>query len=228
MTNDYLSALLPDPLPDNPLDWAQAWLHEAERRADQPNPNAMTVATIAEDGRPSARVVLCKSFMADPGFVVFYTNYESRKAREAFGQQKIAAVFHWDAMGRQVRLEGIAEASPIDESDAYFATRGVASRIGAWGSDQSQPLASRDQLLKQIRSRAAGLGIELDDKGIPTPGADVPRPPHWGGIRIWPQRVELWLDGADRIHDRAAWDRELHRSDDGFRPGPFKGQRLQP
>ena len=226
MTTDYLSNLLPAELPSNPLEWAEAWLREAERRADQPN--AMTVATLSADGRPSARVVLCKAFVADPGFVVFYTNYESRKASEAFGQQNIAAVFHWDAMGRQVRLEGIAEASPIDESDAYFATRGVASRIGAWGSDQSQPLESRDALLQQIRGRAEKLGVELDDKGVPIPGADVPRPPHWGGIRIWPRRVELWVDGADRIHDRAAWDRELESAGDGIVAGPFTGQRLQP
>ncbi|MEM1174076.1 MAG: pyridoxamine 5'-phosphate oxidase [Pseudomonadota bacterium] len=228
MTENYLSDLLPDPLPDNPLAWAEAWLREAERRADQPNPNAMTVATTSDDGRPSARVVLCKAFVVDPGFVVFYTNYQSRKAQEAFGQQEVAAVFHWDAMGRQVRLEGVAEASPIDESDAYFATRGVASRIGAWGSDQSQPLASRDALLQQIRDRADKLGVALDAKGVPVTGADVPRPPHWGGIRIWPRRVELWADGADRIHDRAAWNRKLNRTDTGFEPGPFQGQRLQP
>ncbi len=228
MTTDFLSNLLPEQLPDNPLEWAEAWLREAERRADQPNPNAMTVATVASDGRPSARVVLCKSFVADPGFVVFYTNYESRKAGEAFGQEDIAAVFHWDAMGRQVRLEGIAQASPIDESDAYFATRGVASRIGAWGSDQSQPLESRDALIEQIRSRAAELGVALDDKGVPVPGTEVPRPPHWGGIRIWPRRVELWVDGADRIHDRAVWERELVTTDSGITAGPFQGQRLQP
>ncbi len=228
MTTDYLSNLLPEQLPANPLEWAEAWLREAERRADQPNPNAMTVATVDADGRPSARVVLCKSFVADPGYVVFYTNYESRKADEAFGQEDIAAVFHWDAMGRQVRLEGVAERSPIDESDRYFATRGVASRIGAWGSDQSQPLESRELLIEQIRRRAAELGVSLDDKGVPMPGTDVPRPPHWGGIRIWPRRVELWVDGADRIHDRAAWERELVSSDNGIQASPFEGQRLQP
>ncbi|MEM6511442.1 MAG: pyridoxamine 5'-phosphate oxidase [Pseudomonadota bacterium] len=228
MNNDYLSALLPDPLPDNPLEWAEAWLREAERRADQPNPNAMTVATVADDGRPSARVVLCKAFAADPGYVVFYTNYESRKAHEVFAQRDVAVVFHWDAMGRQVRLEGVAEASPIEESDAYFATRGVGSRLGAWGSDQSRPLESRDALLRQIKRRAKELGIQLDEHGVPIPGADVPRPPHWGGIRIWPRRVELWVDGADRIHDRAVWERELDLSGESIVPGAFTGQRLQP
>jgi pyridoxamine 5'-phosphate oxidase len=230
MTDEMLAGKLPETLPTNPMHWAEAWLDHATREAVQPNPNAMTLVTVGDAQRPSARIVLCKSFVADPGYIVFYTNYESRKVSELTERADVAVVFHWDTMGRQVRLEGVAVRSPAAESDAYFHSRGFGSRLGAWGSDQSRPLGSRDALLAQIRERAGKLGVELDENGHPTDEATIPRPPHWGGIRIWPRRIELWIDGADRIHDRAVWQRTLDASDDeaSFEVSDWHGQRLQP
>ena len=226
MTESYMAPVLPVNLPDEPLAYAAAWLAHATQRAVQRNPNAMVLATAGADGEPSARVVLCKAFVSEPGYLVFHTNYRSRKVAQLTANPQVAATFHWDGLGRQVRLQGLAVRSPDAESDAYFATRDRGSQLGAWGSDQSAPVASRDALLAQIRERAATLGIDPDNLEAARP---VSRPPHWGGIRIWPSRVELWIEGADRIHDRAAWTRTLES--DGphaFRPGPWSGTRLQP
>jgi len=231
MTDDMLAMQLPETLPDNPMHWAEAWLNHATTEKVQPNPNAMTLVTVGEDLSPSARVVLCKAFVADPGYIVFYTNYESRKASELSERPDVAVVFHWDTLGRQVRMEGVAVRSPASESDAYFSSRGPGSRLGAWGSDQSRPLDSRASLLAQIRDRAASLDVELDEQDRPSDHAVIPRPPHWGGIRIWPRRIELWVDGADRIHDRAVWHRSLDAKpgdDASFAAGQWQGQRLQP
>ena len=232
MSNPYLSPTLPVALPDDPMPWANAWLDEAVQQSVQRNPNSMTLATIAPSGQSSARVVLCKDFVVDPGYVVFYTNYRSQKIAELTANPKVAATFHWDALGRQVRLEGVAIRSPETESDAYFASRDRGSQLGAWGSDQSAALESRDVLRAQIRTRAAELGIGLDDDLQIVDSDDapsIPRPPHWGGTRIWPHRVELWIEGADRIHDRAAWTRELTSAgEDDLVAGPWTGTRLQP
>lgn len=223
---------LPERLPDDPLRWAEAWLGEATTRAVTRNPNAMTLATVGESGRPSARVVLCKELVADPGYLVFHTNYRSRKGRELERNARAVAVFYWDALGRQVRVEGIAVRSPAAESDAYFATRPWGSQLGAWGSDQSTPLDSRAALIAQLRRRAAELGLALgDDVGTLAvePPPLIPRPPHWGGIRLWASAVELWIEGADRIHDRAAWTRDLTPLDaHSFAATPWSGRRLQP
>lgn len=232
MSDDYLSATLPDPLPANPLAWANAWLEHATAEAVQRNPNSMTLATVAGNGQPSARVVLCKAFVVDPGYLVFYTNYRSRKMTEAFEQPDVAATFHWDTLGRQVRIEGVAVRSPADESDAYFASRHWGSQIGAWGSDQSAPVASRDALISQVAARARAIGVEVADDLQTLAGrkpANVPRPKHWGGVRIWPRQVELWIEGTDRIHDRATWTRSLS-ADTGhsFTVGAWSGTRLQP
>jgi pyridoxamine 5'-phosphate oxidase len=210
---------------------ASAWLDEAAERAVRRNPNAMTLATVAADGQPSARIVLCKAFVPDPGYLVFHTNYRSRKARDLEANPRAAALFHWDGLGRQVRIEGIAVRSPAAESDAYFATRDPGSRLGAWGSDQSRPIESREALISQIRERATGLGLTPD--GTPADEAGtrpvIRRPPHWGGYRIWADVIELWLEGRDRVHDRAAWRREITRTDDhSFRVAPWAGTRLQP
>lgn len=227
-----MAPVLPDLLPDDPLAWASAWLKHASDNAVQRNPNAMTLATVGGNGAPSARVVLCKAFVTDPGYVVFYTNYKSKKVAQLAQNPQVALTFHWDALGRQVRLEGIAVRSPAAESDAYFATRDWGSRLGAWGSDQSAALESRDALFRQVRARALDLGIDVSEnlqtlRGDGRPA--IPRPPHWGGIRVWPNRAELWIEGADRIHDRAAWSRSLEPADDyTFRPGPWTGARLQP
>ena len=232
MNNPYLAPNLPDELPDDPMSWAAAWLQQATAQAVQRNPNSMTLVTVSDSGQPSARVVLCKSFVADPGYVVVYTNYKSRKFSDIQSQPKVAATFHWDALGRQIRLEGIAVYSPDKESDDYFATRDWGSQLGAWGSDQSAPLESRQALREQVLDRAHALGVDVTDDLHSLASDQVPaiaRPPHWGGIRIWPSRIELWVEGADRIHDRASWSRTLEPTGDhDFEVGPWVGTRLQP
>jgi pyridoxamine 5'-phosphate oxidase len=222
---------LPTPLPASPWNLFEAWLEQATSGAVQPNPNAMTVATVDADGMPSVRVVLLKALVSDPGYVVFYTNYESRKGRAIAADPRVACCLHWDPLGRQVRIEGLAVASPPAESDAYFATRDPASQLGAWGSDQSRPLASRDALVAQTlgRARDLGLGEHSTLEGIEPPAGGLPRPPHWGGFRVWPRAIELWIEGPARIHDRARWERTLAADGDGeFRTGPWRAQRLQP
>lgn len=217
--------LLPTPLPEDPMPLAAAWLEDAKVRALQPNPNALVISTVGRESQPTARVVLCKDFVADPGYLVFYTNYQSRKAREIAANSRMGALFHWDGLGRQVRIEGIAVRSPAEESDAYFASRPPGSRLGAWASDQSEPIASREALLEQLHGRAAELGVSVP----PPDDADIPRPAHWGGFRLWASRVELWTEGASRVHDRAVWERRLTRdSEHSFRTGPWQSTRLQP
>ena len=188
----------------------QEWFSDAAARRTQPNPDAMVVATAASNGDPSARVVLCKRVVVDAGYVVFFTNYQSRKGRELAARPRAAAVFHWDALHRQVRIEGPIVRSPGSESDQYFASRALDSRIAAWASEQSEPLASREALQQRVREVAARFGI--------APGATsgtVPRPPHWGGNRLWVERIELWTEGANRVHDRAVWTRQLQPAGDG-------------
>jgi pyridoxamine 5'-phosphate oxidase len=214
------------------MHWAKAWLDEAFEKKVQRNPHTVIAATVSADGQPAARAVLCKEFVADPGYVVFYTNYESDKVIHLNNNSRIALVFHWDAFGRQVRIEGETIRSPAEESDAYFASRDWASQIGAWGSDQSSPLESRAALIAQVGRRAMKLGAGAVKNVKSIAKADrpvIPRPPHWGGIRVWANRIELWIEGADRIHDRARWERSLDRSDDDlFTVGEWTGTRLQP
>jgi pyridoxamine 5'-phosphate oxidase len=214
------------------MHWADAWIKAAHDDKLRRNPNSMTLVTLSPEGNPSARIVLCKEFVADPGYLVFHTNYHSQKGLEIAANPKVAALFHWDGPGRQIRIEGMAIQSPAEESDAYFATRDWGARIGAWGSDQSNELGSRDELIAQIRSRAAGLGADLSDdlQSLASGEApDIPRPPHWGGFRIWANSIELWKDGADRIHDRGQWRRTLVRSSEHeFSVSPWVGTRLQP
>jgi len=223
---------MPTVLPSDPMDWAKAWLDKAVQKKVQRNPNSMTVVTVSEDGQPSARVVLCKEFIANPGYVVFYTNYKSDKARQIARNDKVALLFHWDSFGRQVRIEGQAVLSPVEESDTYFASRDWGSQLGAWGSDQSAPLESRAALIAQVGRRAVRLGVDAAKNLKSIAIADQPviqRPPHWGGIRVWANRIELWIEGSDRIHDRARWDRSLvANEDDTFMVGEWTGTRLQP
>ncbi len=232
MTNPYLAPRLPDELPNDPMRWARAWLDEATRRGVQRNPNSMTLVTVAADTQPSSRVVLCKEFRADPGYLVFYTNYQSRKVIELDANPLVAASFHWDALGRQIRLEGQAIRSPAAESDDYFASRDWGSQLGAWASDQSAPITSREALMEQLRDRARELGIEVsaDMQTIRNPDTPpIPRPSHWGGIRIWTSMIELWIEGEDRIHERARWHRKLTQAGKhGFETGRWRGTRLQP
>jgi len=228
----YLSDRLPETLPDDPMRWAEAWLTAAAEQKVQRNPNSMTLVTVAANGTPSARIVLCKSFVSDPGYVIAYTNYQSRKCQEIEQNDEVCVLFHWDSFGRQIRIGGTAIRSPAAESDAYFASRDGGSQLGAWGSDQSQTIESHAALVEQIRNRAAELELALlgpSGTVVAENSAAIARPPHWGGIRIWASSIELWIEGKDRIHDRALWSRDLNRSTaDDFSPSAWTGTRLQP
>lgn len=207
---------LPTRLPGDPMPLFAQWFEGAREARSQPNPDSMALATVGPDGRPSVRIVLCKKLVQHPGYAVFFTNYQSRKGAELTAFPHAAAVFHWDAHGRQVRIEGPVVRSPDDESDEYFAGRALDSRIGAWASQQSQVLDSRTTLLKRVAVEAARFGPQ------------VPRPPHWGGYRLWPESMELWIEGPFRVHDRARWTRELEPDGAGYQPGPWSATRLYP
>jgi pyridoxamine 5'-phosphate oxidase len=223
--------LLPEPLPAEPLAVVARWLEEAIAAGRQPNPNAMVLATASPDGHPAARVVLCKGIEPEPGFILFYTNYRSAKGRALEENPRAAVVLHWDALQRQVRIEGPIAPAPAEDSDRYFATRPWQSRLGAWASAQSEPLASRAHLLEKVREAARRFGTPVP--GTPAaerPGDyEIPRPPHWGGYRLWAESVELWVAGDARIHDRARWTHRLTPAPGGgFAAGPWVATRLQP
>ena len=225
----FWTETLPDPLPGNPLIVAAQWLAQARVDAAQPNPNAMVLATVDDRGYPSARVVLCKEINTQAGYIVFYTNYQSRKGRELISSRRAAVVFHWDHRHRQVRAEGPVEVLSDAENDAYFRTRAWQSQLGAWASDQSRPVESRQALAGAVASAARRFGIAYDGPGAPEPdnvAVDVPRPPHWGGFRLYPEAVELWVEGEFRIHDRARWTRTL--SDPPDAGASWSVTRLQP
>ena len=220
---------LPEPLPAEPLELAANWLAEATRKDIQPNPNAMVLATTDASGHPSARVVLCKQIAPQPGWLTFYTNYQSHKGRELRDNPRAAVVLHWDKLHRQVRVEGRIVQLPAAESDVYFATRNWQSRLGAWASQQSEPIASRAELLGKVAKTALRLALPVPaDEQQQDPGLRIARPPHWGGYRLWAEAVELWVEGSARIHDRARWQRTLAARSDGFDAGPWSVSRLQP
>ena len=227
----HIIELLPDPLPTEPLVVLNQWMAQSWQQRLQPNPNAMVLATTDPDGHPSARVVLCKEIVAQPGYLVFFTNYLSRKGRQLAANPRAAAVIHWDALHRQVRVEGPVVKAPAAASDAYFASRPWQSRVGAWASEQSAPVASREAMTKAITSTAKRLGVP-DPTQVTAEGAtdfEIPRPSHWGGYHLWADSVELWVEGEARIHDRARWTRELAPQADGFfSAGPWSATRLQP
>jgi pyridoxamine 5'-phosphate oxidase len=179
-------------LPAAPLPLLEDWLTGAIE-AGLPEPNAMVIASVGAGGAPSVRLVLCKGI--DEHGVVFFTNYGSRKARELEANPAASLVFPWHAVGRQVRVEGSAERVTNTESDAYFATRPRGAQLSAWASAQSDVVASRDILEARV--------MELDER-YPGP---VPRPPHWGGMRVVPWVVEFWQSRADRLHDRFVFRR---------------------
>jgi len=172
---------------NEPLSLFEKWFAEA-LKAKVPEPNAMTVATVGPDGRPSTRIVLVKSF--DATGVVFYTNYHSRKARELAAHPQAALQFHWVELERVVRIEGRVERTSAAESDAYFATRPLDSRIGAWASPQSEVIPNRGVLLANAARAAAEHGL------------NPPRPEHWGGYRLVPDTWEFWAGRKSRLHDR--------------------------
>lgn len=177
-----------------PFQLIAEWLAEAER--SEPNDsNAMALATVDRDGLPDLRMVLMKGFDGE-GFV-FYTNLTSRKGEELAATPKAALLFHWKSLRRQVRVRGPVEPVTPEEADAYFASRARLSRIGAWASRQSAPLESRFALEKAVARYTAKFAA----------GA-IPRPPHWSGFRVRPVEIELWRDGAFRLHDRARFTRD--------------------
>lgn len=220
-----MDELLPEPLPADPLALWKGWFDEAYAKRIQPNPNCFTLATVDPDGRPSARIVLCKGMNLEPGagYIVFYTNYRGRKGRALTAHPRAACVFHWDDLDRQVRIEGPVLQSPAEESDAYFKSRPLESRIGAWASQQSEPLENREQLVFQAMEVMQRFGVAMDDES-----AEIPRPPHWGGFRVWAESVEIWLGGPGRLHERARWTRTLTPREGGFVPGAWSSTRLQP
>jgi pyridoxamine 5'-phosphate oxidase len=208
---------LPEPLPAEPLTLAASWLAEATRRRDQPNPNAMVLATCA-GGRPAARVVLCKEIDVASGLVRFVSNYDSRKGQELAANPRAALLFHWDHLHRQVRIEGHVVQADAADSDRYFASRHRDSQLGALASAQSRPVASAAAL----RAQLAAVRTRFPD------GATVPRPANWGGYVMWVDTVELWVEGASRLHDRALWTRELAAGGATPVAGLWSSTRLQP
>jgi pyridoxamine 5'-phosphate oxidase len=194
-----------DVRPD-PIEQFGVWFDEA-RAANVPEPNAMTLATVGASGAPSARIVLLKSFDAR-GFT-FHTNYQSRKGEELAGNPRAALCFFWQPLERQVRVEGVVERTSPEESEAYFRTRPVDAQVGAWVSQQSKPIASRAELqslLQQLKQRFGD--------------GPVPRPEHWGGLRVVPDAIEFWQGRPSRLHDRILYTRQPN--------GTWTRQRLSP
>ena len=178
---------------DDPFVLARAWLAEAE--TTEPNdPNAIALATVDAAGLPDVRMVLLKDIEAD-GFV-FYTNYDSAKGQQIAATGTAAFVMHWKSLRRQIRVRGPVMRAEGPEADAYYASRALQSRIGAWSSRQSQPLDSRATLLAEVARQGLRHGLH------------PARPPFWGGFRITPVQIEFWADGAFRLHDRFQWRRE--------------------
>ena len=205
MRKNYQQAqLLESNAAPDPLDQFSLWLNQA-LSADIPEANAMTLATVSSSLRPSTRIVLIKGF--DAQGIVWFTNYDSRKGRELAGNPFAALQFHWVELERVVRIEGRVEKISDSDSDAYYHSRPLGSRIGAWASPQSQHIPSREWLQQAMKSQEV------------THGPHPPRPPHWGGYRLVPDYWEFWQGGSDRLHDRLQYTRQQ---------GQWQMQRLAP
>mgnify|MGYP003324156292 FL=1 len=182
-----------NPSTDNPFKLFDQWYEDA-RKSEINDPNAMSLATVGGNSMPSVRIVLLKSH--DQNGFVFYTNLKSRKGSELLKNPQAAIAFHWKTIRRQVRIEGITEPIAKNEADAYFQSRPRISQIGAWPSQQSEPLDSREQLLNSVKS------FEKKYENV-----SIPRPQHWGGLRLRPNRIEFWQDGEYRLHDRFIFEK---------------------
>lgn len=186
----HLAALNETDVDASPVTQFERWLAEAVK-AGVPEPTAMTLATVGEDGRPAARIVLLKGIEA--GGLLFFTNYQSRKGRELAAHPHAALLFHWVELERQVRIEGKVSKAPLAESDAYFASRPRSSRIGAWASPQSKEILDRAWLEREFLAAQERFAADPDS---------IPRPPHWGGYRLLPSVFEFWQGRQSRLHDR--------------------------
>ncbi|MFP7570609.1 pyridoxamine 5'-phosphate oxidase [Marivita sp. S2033] len=178
---------------EDPFRIARAWLKDAES-SEVNDPNAIALSTVDADGMPNVRMVLLKEIEEDA--FVFYTNYESRKAQEIESSGKAAFVMHWKSLHRQIRVRGTVTREDGEKADAYYASRSLKSRLGAWASKQSQPLESRSKLMAEVARVTAKHGTH------------PARPPFWGGYRIAPTEIEFWADGTFRLHDRFRWSWE--------------------
>ena len=176
----------------DPMRFFTRWLRDAVD-AGLPLPNAMALATVSAEGTPDARIVLLKGL--EHGGFTFYTNYRSRKARQLEARPAACLVFQWSELERQVRIEGTVEKVSAEESDQYFASRPLGSRLSAWASAQSETVSSRAELEKSLEVARARFNEQ------------PPRPPHWGGYRVMPRRIEFWQGRADRLHDRLLYSR---------------------
>ena len=186
---DQPTALTKSTADPNPIRQFQVWIDEVRAQGvSEQDAISMTLATSTKDGRPSARIVLLKSF-DDRGFV-FYTNYDSRKGHELAENSQACLLFYWAAVWRQVRIEGAVEKVSAEESESYFQSRPLGSKLGAWASNQSSVIAGRESLETRF--------AEFEERF----GADVPRPPQWGGYRIKPEVIEFWQGQENRLHDR--------------------------
>lgn len=192
-----------DPLPRDPFPILARWLEEAFSVGAQPNPHAIALATVDPDGRPSARMLLCKAIDVARGAIVFYSDRSSRKGVALAADPRAAATFYFGPQNRQVRIEGTVAFTSDADSDAYFASRPADSQIGAWASNQSRPLASRAELVARVEREARGFGTALGDP----PNPSIPRPEKWGGYVLTADAIELWVSRPARIHDRALWTR---------------------
>jgi len=181
---------------EDPYSLARSWLAEAEGKEPQ-DANAVALATTDAQGLPNVRMVLLKEIEVSQtrGGFVFYTNFESAKGQELKANAKAAMVFHWKSINRQIRLRGVVELVEAKQADAYYASRAYQSRVGAWASRQSRPLANKRSLLAEVAKIAAKYP------------RNPPRPPHWGGYRIRPLELEFWNQGEFRLHDRFRWTR---------------------